>query len=62
MAKGDLDSAFAIVRPPGHHAEENEPMGFCLFNNVAIAASYLLNERVRFYPSIPFQLRTHKQF
>lgn len=45
VAKGDLDSAFAIVRPPGHHAEENEPMGFCLFNNVAIAASYLLNER-----------------
>ncbi|KAL2935418.1 Histone deacetylase 5 [Bienertia sinuspersici] len=45
VAKGELDSAFAIVRPPGHHAEENEPMGFCLFNNVAVAASYLLNER-----------------
>ncbi|KAK9669127.1 hypothetical protein RND81_13G111200 [Saponaria officinalis] len=45
VAKGDLDSAFAIVRPPGHHAEQNEPMGFCLFNNVAVAASYLLNER-----------------
>ncbi|KAK6123209.1 hypothetical protein DH2020_043066 [Rehmannia glutinosa] len=45
VAKGELDSAFAIVRPPGHHAEENEPMGFCLFNNVAIATSYLLNER-----------------
>ncbi|CAI9111825.1 OLC1v1012148C1 [Oldenlandia corymbosa var. corymbosa] len=45
VAKGELDSAFAIVRPPGHHAEEREPMGFCLYNNVAIAASYLLNER-----------------
>ncbi|KAL4555219.1 hypothetical protein LXL04_037830 [Taraxacum kok-saghyz] len=33
VAKGELNSAFAIVRPPGHHAEQNEPMGFCLFNN-----------------------------
>ncbi|PKA59852.1 Histone deacetylase 5 [Apostasia shenzhenica] len=46
VAKGDLNSAIAIVRPPGHHAEANEAMGFCLFNNVAIAASYLLNNRV----------------
>ncbi|CAH9057333.1 unnamed protein product [Cuscuta epithymum] len=45
VANGELQSTFAIVRPPGHHAEENEPMGFCLYNNVAIAASYLLNER-----------------
>lgn len=46
MANRDLHSAIAIVRPPGHHAEQNEAMGFCLFNNVAIAASYLLDERV----------------
>ncbi|KAL8465178.1 hypothetical protein ACS0TY_034612 [Phlomoides rotata] len=45
VAKGELDSAFAIVRPPGHHAEEGEPMGFCLYNNVAVATSFLLNER-----------------
>ena len=45
MAKEDLDSALAIVRPSGNHAEENEPMGYCSFRHVAIAASYLLNER-----------------
>ncbi|NLA75776.1 MAG: histone deacetylase [Deltaproteobacteria bacterium] len=37
---GELDNAFALVRPPGHHAERSEAMGFCLFNNVAIAAMY----------------------
>lgn len=47
VAEGELDCGFAIVRPPGHHAETDEAMGFCLFNNVAVAASYLLNERVR---------------
>ena len=47
VAEGELDCGFAIVRPPGHHAEADEAMGFCLFNNVAVAASYLLNQRVR---------------
>jgi acetoin utilization deacetylase AcuC-like enzyme len=35
---GEFDNAFAIVRPPGHHAEPDKAMGFCLFNNVAVAA------------------------
>ena len=35
---GEFSNAFAIVRPPGHHAEPDKAMGFCLFNNVAVAA------------------------
>ncbi|HXF93867.1 MAG TPA: histone deacetylase [Nitrospiraceae bacterium] len=38
---GQVEHAFCAVRPPGHHAESNRAMGFCLFNNVAIAARYL---------------------
>jgi acetoin utilization deacetylase AcuC-like enzyme len=39
---GELDNAFCAVRPPGHHACRDKAMGFCFFNNVAIAAKYAL--------------------
>jgi acetoin utilization deacetylase AcuC-like enzyme len=40
VLKGKVDIAFPFVRPPGHHAERNRAMGFCLFNNIAIGAAY----------------------
>jgi acetoin utilization deacetylase AcuC-like enzyme len=40
VAKGDASNAFCAVRPPGHHAERGKAMGFCLFNNVAVAAAH----------------------
>uniref|UniRef100_A0A8C7VCW8 Histone deacetylase n=1 Tax=Oncorhynchus mykiss TaxID=8022 RepID=A0A8C7VCW8_ONCMY len=45
VATGELKNGFAVVRPPGHHAEESTPMGFCYFNSVAIAAR-LLQQRL----------------
>ena len=41
VMEGELDNAFCAVRPPGHHAEVDKAMGFCYFNNVAIAARYI---------------------
>jgi acetoin utilization deacetylase AcuC-like enzyme len=44
VARGDLSAGLAAVRPPGHHAEARRAMGFCLFNNIAIAAEALRAE------------------
>jgi acetoin utilization deacetylase AcuC-like enzyme len=41
LMAGEIDSGFALIRPPGHHAEPGRGMGFCIFNNVSITAQYL---------------------
>lgn len=42
VASGAFKNAFALVRPPGHHAEPDKSIGFCIFNNVALAAKFLI--------------------
>ncbi|NUM53993.1 MAG: histone deacetylase [Candidatus Hydrogenedentes bacterium] len=45
VLEGKVDNAFSAMRPPGHHAERDRAMGFCLFNNIAIAARWLRDVR-----------------
>ncbi|MFQ5841123.1 MAG: histone deacetylase [Thermodesulfobacteriota bacterium] len=42
VMEGKVDNAFALVRPPGHHAERNRAMGFCIFNNIAVGTRYAI--------------------
>lgn len=44
IMEGKIQNSFALIRPPGHHAEAGQAMGFCLFNNVAICAEYLIKK------------------
>ncbi len=44
IMEGKIRNGFALVRPPGHHAESDHAKGFCIFNNVAIAAEYLVRK------------------
>ena len=44
VQKNEFNNAFCAVRPPGHHAEKNKAMGFCIYNNVAVGAHYLLDK------------------
>jgi len=48
VISGNFDNAFVLSRPPGHHAGSNYSLGFCIFNNVALAAKYLIvNQSVK---------------
>jgi len=44
VMKGEAGPVFCAIRPPGHHAEYDKAMGFCVFNNIAVAAAYALEE------------------
>jgi len=44
VMQGDVRRAFCSVRPPGHHAERDRAMGFCIFNNIAVGAAHALNQ------------------
>lgn len=44
VARGDLANGMALLRPPGHHAMHDEPCGYCLYNNAALAARHALTE------------------
>ena len=51
----EYKNAFCAVRPPGHHAEKNKAMGFCIYNNVAVGANYLI-EKYKYTKSSYYRL------
>jgi acetoin utilization deacetylase AcuC-like enzyme len=53
-----FENAFALVRPPGHHARKSEALGFCLINNIAIASEYLLR-KFKFRRILIFDVDSH---
>lgn len=57
VASRKVQNGFAIVRPPGHHAEPDASMGFCFYNNVAVAAAWLLKK----YAKNPFYDNHHPE-
>ncbi len=58
VAEGRLDNAFLACRPPGHHAEHQQALGFCFFNNIAIGAS-VLTERMGYERVLIFDFDVH---
>ena len=54
----EFHNAFCAVRPPGHHAERNKAMGFCIYNNVAVGAQYLL-EKYKFNKVVIIDFDVH---
>lgn len=48
VVTGKYKHAFALIRPPGHHASRNKGPGFCFINNIALGARYLIKEKVLF--------------
>ncbi|MDC0126616.1 histone deacetylase family protein [Candidatus Pelagibacter sp.] len=44
VQNNEFKNAFCAVRPPGHHAEKNKAMGFCIYNNIAVGANYLIDK------------------
>jgi acetoin utilization deacetylase AcuC-like enzyme len=58
VAEGRLDNAFVACRPPGHHAEQAQALGFCFFNNIAIAAA-VLTEKLGYERVLVFDFDVH---
>jgi acetoin utilization deacetylase AcuC-like enzyme len=56
VLEGEIERAFCAVRPPGHHAEAGRAMGFCFFNNVAVAATHALHRGLRKVAIIDFDV------